>query len=134
MSDDGEGGETVVEMEKVQFENRTDFGDDKVNDGRNFQGLMNHKDYLKRKTELQKEPVDQVAEAIKRKKLDDANKAVDDALLKERLEKKKLALQKELQQGEQIGADTGVKKVKKKKDKKKAAQLSFDVEEEEDQG
>ena len=31
-----------------------DFGDDKVNDGRNFQGLMKHSDYMKRKHDLQK--------------------------------------------------------------------------------
>jgi hypothetical protein len=52
--EDEEDGEMVVEMDKVQFENRSDFGDDKVNDGRNFQGLMQHKDYMKRKTELLK--------------------------------------------------------------------------------
>mmetsp|Transcript_43696 Transcript_43696/g.78073 ORF Transcript_43696/g.78073 Transcript_43696/m.78073 type:complete len:134 (-) Transcript_43696:18-419(-) len=127
--EDEEGGEMVVEMDKVQFENRSDFGDDKVNDGRNFQGLMQHKDYMKRKTELLKEPVDPVAEAAKRKELDDAFRAKDDAALKERLEKKKLALQRELERPK--GGEVDAKKAKKQKGKKKTAALSFDVEEEE---
>lgn len=49
---DEDDGQVVVDMVKVEFANRTDFGEDKVNDGRNFQGLMNHKDYMKRKEEL----------------------------------------------------------------------------------
>ena len=54
MSDDEGEGRMVVDMEKVEFANRTDFGDDKLNDVRNFQGLMKHSDYLKRKQDLTK--------------------------------------------------------------------------------
>eukprot|EP00192_Tetraselmis_astigmatica_P016266 CAMPEP_0117692018 /NCGR_PEP_ID=MMETSP0804-20121206/26076_1 /TAXON_ID=1074897 /ORGANISM="Tetraselmis astigmatica, Strain CCMP880" /LENGTH=102 /DNA_ID=CAMNT_0005505383 /DNA_START=281 /DNA_END=586 /DNA_ORIENTATION=- len=93
-------GELVVEMDKVEFANRTDFGDDKVNDGRNFQGLMKHGDYLKRKHDLQKEPVDPVKEAMKRKKVDDLAKAQDKQALKERMERKKAALKAELGEGD----------------------------------
>uniref|UniRef100_A0A061S6L4 Uncharacterized protein n=1 Tax=Tetraselmis sp. GSL018 TaxID=582737 RepID=A0A061S6L4_9CHLO len=126
MSEAPDVEEFEVDIDKVEFSNRTDFGDDKVNDGRNYQGLLSHSEYLKRKSELVKEPVNIVEEATKRKKLDDAERARDEKELKVRLEEKKQKLRKELEQDNNDGQKPSKRKTKKQK-RKDTGILSFDL-------
>ncbi len=137
MADEGEGADSVLARIQGQsdvFEAGVDRTDAKVNDGNNYAGLMNPKDYKAKRAELAKD--DQTI----RKEKDDAirakilvQRAEKDKDLREREgreQARKEKLRRELAgaaEGEGEEAEAGAKKKKKKKGGG-APTLSFDVE------
>jgi hypothetical protein len=137
MADEGEGADSVLARIQGQsdvFEAGVDRTDAKVNDGNNYAGLMNPKDYKAKRAELAKDD-----ETIKKEKDDAirakilAQRAEKDKDLREREgreQARKEKLRRELAgaaEGEGEEAEAAAKKKKKKKGGG-APTLSFDVE------
>ena len=137
MADEGEGADSVLARIQGQsdvFEAGVDRTDAKVNDGNNYAGLMNPKDYKAKRAELAKDD-----ETIKKEKDDAirakilAQRAEEDKDLREREgreQARKEKLRRELAgaaEGEGEEAEAAAKKKKKKKGGG-APTLSFDVE------
>mmetsp|Transcript_28125 Transcript_28125/g.38883 ORF Transcript_28125/g.38883 Transcript_28125/m.38883 type:complete len:141 (+) Transcript_28125:111-533(+) len=88
-----------IEMETVGFTDRRDKDEDRRNDGNVYKGLLSNKEYNKRKAKVE-ETMDMQAYRFRKANeiiaKDDAKRQEDDEARKERMERKRAALQAEL--------------------------------------
>ena len=139
MADEGEGDSEVLMRIRDQagaFEHRQDFSDEKVNDGRNYAGLMQAADYKKRRIEVLEDPEEKKREAIAAAR--DADRSARARETQEREEReaarraKLKAALAEAEESETVDdnqeAEGGKAKKKKKKKGGPSSSLSFEVE------
>mmetsp|Transcript_46781 Transcript_46781/g.77476 ORF Transcript_46781/g.77476 Transcript_46781/m.77476 type:complete len:138 (-) Transcript_46781:366-779(-) len=131
-------GAEVIERMREQagaFEHMQDRTDDRVNDGNNYRGLMNVKDYKKKREEvsLSAEERKSREEAAARSRLlaDRSAKSKAEAAREAREKIKREKLQRELAEAQEPGEEQLANVAKKRKKKSAATStLSFDAEEE----
>lgn len=133
MADESESLQSIVERVRDQgsnFEHMQDQTDNKVNDGNNYRGLMNPKDYAAKRLQVAKDDEEvrkEKEDAIRAKiKADRAAKQQADDARQEREAARREKLQRELNKDESQEEQQPDKKKRKKK--ASGPVLSFDVE------
>jgi hypothetical protein len=143
---DGSDADVLLRMrdQADNFEKKSDMRDDKLNDGKNYAGMMSNEDYKKKRAEVLEEPDEDLRNREKtRCAIDSARHADRDAAAKEvrdreeREKQRKARLKRDLEEQQQGSSDEPAaapageapkKKKKKKASYSDASGLSFDAE------